>query len=306
MARLRTLPKVRDSISFLYFEHCRIEQDCHSIAVFQEKDCYRIPCANIRMLMLGPGSTITHAAVKTLTDNACEVQWVGENTLRFYASGRGVASNTERLLHQAGCWADGMRRLAIVRRMYLSRFDEVLKEDLTLQQIRGLEGVRMRTLYRRLSEEFGVEWKGRDYKPESWDDSDEVNRALSIANSCLYAVCLAAMNSVGYSPGLGFIHTGKPLSFIYDVADLYKAETSIPAAFEAVSDTYFDLESIVRRKCRERFQKVKLMRRIIGDVDGLLGFGGGDEGVVPDCYLWDDQIDRVEGGKDWSVLGEVE
>lgn len=304
MARLRTLPKVRDSISFLYFEHCRIEQDMHSIAVFQKDTCYRIPCANIRTLMLGPGTCITHAAVKSLTESACEVQWVGEDVLKFYAGGRGASSNTERLMHQAGMWADSMKRLGVVRHMYLTRFDEPLKEDLTLQQVRGLEGVRMRSLYQRLSQETGVEWKGRDYKVENWDDSDEINKALSIANACLYSVCQAALTSVGYSPGLGFVHTGKPLSFVYDVADLYKAETSIPAAFEAVSATYFDLNEVVRRKCREKFQGIKLMRKIIPDVDRLLLFRGDDESVVPECYLWDDHIDRVEGGKDWSEIGE--
>jgi CRISPR-associated protein Cas1 len=304
MARLRTLPKVRDSISFLYFEHCRIEQDMFSIAVFQKETCYRIPCANIRTLMLGPGTSITHAAVKSLTESACEIQWVGEDVLKFYAGGRGASSNTERLMHQAGIWADPIKRLGVVRRMYLSRFTEPLREDLTLQQIRGLEGVRMRSMYQQMSKSTGVEWKGRDYKMESWEDSDDINKALSSANACLYSVCQAALSAVGYLPGLGFVHTGKPLSFVYDVADLYKAETSIPAAFEAVSETYFNLNEVVRRKCREKFQEIKLMRRIIPDLDRLLLFDGEDEAMVPDCYLWDDHIDRVEGGKDWAEIGE--
>jgi CRISP-associated protein Cas1 len=304
MARLRTLPKVRDSIGFLYFEHCRIEKDDQSIAVFQKETCYQIPCANVRTLMLGPGSCITHAAVKTLAENACEIQWVGEDVLRFYAGGRGASSNTERLMHQATHWADPLKKLAVVRAMYLARFPEPLAENLTLQQIRGLEGVRMRSVYQRFSQETGVEWKGRDYKVERWDDSDEVNKALSIANACLYSVCQAAMTSVGYSPGLGFIHTGKPMSFVYDIADLYKSETSIPAAFEAVASTYFDLDSEVRRRCREKFQAAKLMKRIIPEIDRLISFNGSDEVVEPECYLWDDHIDRVEGGKDWSQIGD--
>lgn len=298
--RRRTIPKVRDSISFLYFEHCRIEQDVKAISVFQEKDRYRIPCASISTLMLGPGTSITHAAIKTLADNACEVHWVGEEALRFYTSGRGSSSNTERLFHQARLWADSLQRLSVVRRMYEFRFQEDLSPNLTLQQIRGFEGVRVRTLYSRLSKETGVEWKGRDYKQDDWNDANSINKALSLANVCLYAVCQAALTSVGYSSGLGFIHTGKPLSFVYDVADLYKAETSIPAAFEAVADTYFDLEEIVRRKCREKFHQARLMQRIIRDVDQVLQFQGGDETVEPTCFLWDDQVEQVEGGKDWS------
>lgn len=298
--RRRTLPKVRNSISFLYFEHCRIEQDVKAIAIFQEKDRYRIPCASISTLMLGPGTSITHAAIKTLAENACEVQWVGEEALRFYTSGRGSSSNTERLFHQARLWADSLQRLSVVRRMYEFRFQEDLSPDLTLQQIRGLEGVRVRTLYGHLSKATGVEWKGRNYKQDDWNDANSINKALSLANACLYAVCQAALTSVGYSTGLGFIHTGKPLSFVYDVADLYKAETSIPAAFEAVADTYFDLEEIVRRKCREKFYQAHLMQRIIRDVDQVLQYEGGDETVEPTCFLWDDQVEQVEGGKDWS------
>lgn len=134
----------------------------------------------------------------------------------------------------------------------------------------------------------------------SWEESDPINRALSIANSCLYAVCQAALNSVGYSPALGFIHTGKPLSFAYDIADLYKAETSIPAAFETVAETYFELGPVVRRKCRQRFGEQRLMHRIVQDIDRILEFGDPDAEAEPFCFLWDDQLQWVEGGKNWS------
>jgi CRISP-associated protein Cas1 len=301
MIRRRILPKVRDSISFLYFEHCRIEQDEKGIAIFQEKDRYRIPCASIATLMLGPGTAITHAAIKTLAENACQVHWVGQEALRFYTAGLGSSSNTERLFHQARFWADPLQKLGVVRRMYQFRFQEELPADLTLQQIRGFEGVRVRTLYSRLSQETGVEWKGRNYKPDDWNDANAINKALSIANSCLYAVCQAALTSVGYSPALGFVHTGKPLSFVYDIADLYKADTTIPAAFEAVADTYFDLEEIVRRKCREKFYQARLMQRLIQDVDRVLQYDGADETVEPTCFLWDDQLEQVEGGKDYAA-----
>lgn len=300
MTRLRTLPKARDRISFLYFEHCRIEQDERAIAVFKEQDKFFVPCASISTLLIGPGTSITHAAIKTLADNACEVHWVGADSLRFYASGRGGSGKTDRLQHQASLWADSLQRLSVVRRMYQFRFQEDLADDLTLEQIRGLEGVRVRTTYSQLSQTTGVEWKGRDYKQTDWNDADPINKALSIANSCLYAVCQAALNSVGYSSALGFIHTGKPLSFAYDVADLYKAETAIPAAFEAVAETFFELEPFVRRKCREKFQQHRLMRRIIQDVDQILEFGDPDAEAEPVCFLWDDQLQWVEGGKNWS------
>lgn len=299
MSRLRALPKARDRISFLYFEHCRIEQEGRAIAIFKEKSKFFVPCAAISTLLLGPGTTITHAAIKTLADNVCEVQWVGEDVMRFYAQGRSGANNTKRLIHQATLWADSIQRLAVVRRMYLFRFNEPLDDNLTLQQIRGHEGVRVRTLYQRWSKQTGVEWHGRDYKVGNWDAANPINRALSIANTCLYAVCQAAIHSVGYSPALGFIHTGNPLSFVYDIADLYKAETTIPAAFEAVADSYFDLDRWVRHRCHRHFADVRLMHRIVADIDKVLGFNTEEE-AEPICFLWDDILETVEGGKNWS------
>jgi len=303
MPSLRTLPKARDRISFLYFEHCRIEQEGRAIAVFKEKSKFFVPCAAVSTLLLGPGTSITHAAIKTLADNVCEVQWVGEDVMRFYAHGRSGANNAKRLIHQATLWADSIQRLAVVRRMYLFRFDEPLDEDLSLQQIRGHEGVRVRTLYQKWSRETGVEWKGRNYKSDNWDAADPINRALSVANTCLYAVCQAALHSVGYSSGLGFIHTGKPLSFVYDIADLYKGETTIPAAFEAASSGYFELDRFVRHRCHRRFADYRLMHRIVQDVDRVLGFKTEEE-EEPICLLWDDVLQTVEGGKDWSEDGD--
>jgi CRISP-associated protein Cas1 len=302
MARLRTLPKVRDNISFVYFEHCRIEQDDQAIAILKERDKMVLPCASIATLLLGPGTTITHAAIKALTDNCCEVHWVGQDLMRFYASGKGGSSNTDRLQHQVNTWADSLQRLGVVRRMYEFRFEEDLPQDLSLQQIRGHEGVRVRTLYGQLSAATGVEWQGRDYKQDNWQDADPINKALSIANSCIYGVCQAALNSVGYSSALGFVHTGKPLSFAYDVADLYKAETTIPAAFEAVASGALDLDAAVRRLCREKFVEHRLMHRLVGDVDRLLLYGNqnDEEEGEPFCFLWDDQLTKVEGGKNWS------
>jgi CRISP-associated protein Cas1 len=301
MANLRTLPKVRDSLSFAYFEHCRIEQGAKAIVIFKEREKYVVPCASISTLLLGPGSSITHAAIKTLAENACLIHWVGEDSLRFYANGTGSSGNTERLLHQARLWANESQRLSVVRRMYEFRFQEQLAEDLTLQQIRGLEGVRVRTAYGRMSKATGVEWQGRDYKQSSWENNSPINKALSMANSCLYGVCQAAINSVAYSPALGFIHTGKPLSFVYDVADLYKAETTIPAAFEAVAEGSFgdsDLGKTVRKKCRQKFSDHRLMRRIVQDIDRVMGFANPEAEAVN--LLWDDQIQWVEGGKNWS------
>ena len=221
--------------------------------------------------MLGPGTTVTHAAIRTVADCGCLVAWTGEQGVRFYAQGMGETRSAVRFLQQARLWADPAQRLRIVRRMYEMRFRDPLDSELTLRQIRGKEGARVRAAYADAATRFGVDWKGRSYDHSAWDASDPVNRALSAANSTLYGVCHAAIVAAGYSPSLGFIHTGKMLSFVYDVGDLYKMEVIVPAAFMEVAQGQVNLESRVRHRCRDLFVERDLLGRVLTDLDHLLG-----------------------------------
>ena len=256
---LAILPKVRDSYSYLYVEHCKIEQEAKAIAFYDAEGKTSVPCANLTTLMIGPGSTITHSAVKTLADNGCLVMWSGEGAVRFYAQGMGETRGSRRLLRQAFLSSLPVLRLRVVRRMYEMRFQEELPEEMTLQQIRGREGVRVRTAYSQASEATGITWNGRSYNKDNWMDADPVNRALSCANSCLYGVCHAAIVSAGYSTALGFIHTGRILSFVYDIADMYKADITIPLAFSVVKESEQDLESRVRHRLRDAFHETRFL-----------------------------------------------
>ncbi|MCP4357486.1 MAG: type I-E CRISPR-associated endonuclease Cas1 [Chloroflexi bacterium] len=271
MRNLQELPKLRDSLSYLYLEHGRLEQDSKSVAfIDKNKGITPIPAAALSVLMMGPGTTVTHAAVKALADNGCLVVWSGEDGTRMYAQGSGETRKAYHLLRQAELAGDPQKRLMVVRRMYEIRFAESLDPDLSLQQIRGKEGARVRDAYATAGREFGVEWHGRRYDRQNWNNSDPINRALSTANALLNGLCHAAIVSGGYSPALGFIHTGKQLSFVYDIADLYKAEITIPVAFWAVSLGTHDLYKRVRRGCREAFKSQRLLNRILPDIDGLL------------------------------------
>jgi CRISP-associated protein Cas1 len=206
---LHTLPRVRDSWSYLYVDHCRVEQEQHAIAIFDEHGKTPVPCAALSVLMLGPGSTITHAAVHALADNGCLVLWTGESGVRMYAQGMGETRSSRNTLRQARLWSNPELRLRVVFNLYQMRFDEILDPGTTLRQVRGKEGARVRAAYAEASRETGVPWQGRHYKATQWERADPVNRALSAANSCLYGICHAAIVSAGYSPALGFIHTGK-------------------------------------------------------------------------------------------------
>ena len=267
---LHLLPKVRDSWSYLYVEHCLVDQEDRAIA-FQDADGrVPVPCASLMLLMLGPGTRITHAAVRALAESGCSVVWTGEEGVRVYAHGLGETRSARGLEQQVGLWANPDSRLRVVRRMYQLRFKEPVPDSHSIRQVRGMEGVRMREAYATASRETGVPWTGRSYKRDDWGRSDPVNRALSAANSCLYGVCHAAVVSAGYSPALGFIHTGKALSFVYDVADFYKTMLTIPVAFKTVASGTHDLESRVRHALRDAFAEARLLGHIVDDIQNVL------------------------------------
>lgn len=264
---LHDLPRFDDKLTYLYVEHAVVEQHDFAISVHKaDGSSMAVPAAALAILMLGPGTTLTHAAVKSLADNNCQVLWIGEHGVRFYAQGLGGARSSRNLLRQAFLATQDTARLKVVVRMYCMRFDEQPAPDLTLQQLRGKEGIRVRQAYAAASREFGITWQGRRYDRGNWVSADPVNRALSAANSCLYGLCHAAILSAGYSPGLGFIHTGKQLSFVYDVADLYKARVTIPVAFREAASSAENLEPRVRRACRDAFRAERLVERILPDI----------------------------------------
>lgn len=270
MQDLHELPKLKDSLSYLYTEHCIIEQKVKAVEMIDEDGRVMIPAANLTVLLLGPGTSITHAAIKALADNGCGVVWVGEDATRFYAHGIGETRRAYHLLHQAKLASDPRLRLEVCKRMYRKRFDEELDPSLSIQQLRGKEGARVRTAYTQASIQYDVPWQGRRYKRGSWGDTDPPNRALSMANALLNGICHAGIVTGGYSPALGFIHTGKQRSFVYDIADLYKVEITIPLAFQLVGESTSNLYSRVRQACREAFKEHKLLKRILGDIDELL------------------------------------
>lgn len=255
---LRALARYSDSLSQVYLEHAVIEREDHSIAAFTPEGRITLPAANLSCVILGPGTRITHAAVKVLADCGSVVVWTGAEGLQFYACGQSKTRLSRGIELQAHHWADPNRRLQVVRRMYEVRFPDPLPAGLTLQQIRGKEGVRVRETYQKLARDYGVSWNGRRYERSNWEESDPINKALSAANAALYAIVLAGLHSLGYSPSLGFIHTGKQLSFVYDVADLVKTETSLPAAFQAVSGGTAGVESQARRILREQCSLIRL------------------------------------------------
>lgn len=303
MQDLHLLPKLRDSLSYLYVEHAVLERRDSALLVLQETGKTAVPAASLSLLMAGPGTTVTHAAVKLLCENGCSILWIGEDMGKFYAQGLGETRRAYHLLRQAELVSDPKLRLAVVIKMYEKRFGRSIPEGTELEQIRGMEGVRVRNTYAIASRKWGVPWHGRNYDRGNWNNSDPINRALSSANAVLNGICHAAIVSGGYSPALGFLHTGKQLSFVYDIADLYKAEFTIPIAFQTMAEGTNEVEKRARQNCRDIFRERKLLQRILPDIDEILGitqeedsFAGDEDPAMPEDW-WQPE-DQAQGPDD--------
>ncbi len=295
------------SISFLYFERCRIDQSDLSVVVIDDEGTIAIPVANLASLLLGPGVRITHRAMSNLADHGCSVVWVGEEGVRFYAGGVGRARKTHFTERHAQVWGNPRERARMSRVLYRLRFPGENVAGLSVAQLRGREGARIRHAYRLASRRTGVPWDGRVYDPDDWWDSDPVNRALSSANACLYGLAHAAIAALGLIHGLGFIHTGTALSFVYDVADLYKAEIAIPAAFEAAADDPPDIGNVVRRAMRDHFRRSRLMEKMVADLVVLFGEDFPNDEALEELSqeryligLWDPEFGTLPGGRNYA------
>lgn len=304
MQNLHQLPKLRDSLSYLYVEHAVIEREDNAVLFMQETGQTTVPAANLSLLLLGPGTSITHAAVGVLTENGCSLLWIGQDTQKFYAQGLGETRRARHIIRQAEMVSDPAKRMQVVLKMYAMRFGYDLPADLSLEQIRGMEGARVRTAYSQLARQYGVCWSGRNYDRYNWVNADPVNRALSAANAVLNGICHAAVVSGGYSTALGFLHTGKSLSFVFDIADLYKTGITVPIAFQIAAEGSDQVEKRTREACREYFREKKLLERILPDIDALMDMPPeveNEEYDVPDYEpAWWQPVDSVEEGEPWS------
>ncbi len=294
---LQALATIKDRITFVYAEHCKISRANGAITIHDEQGTKAIPAAMISTLLLGPGTEISHRAVELISDAGVSIIWVGEHGVRFYASGRALTNHSALLLKQAKYVSNEKLHIQVARKMYQLRFPDEDVSKLTMQQLRGREGSRVRNIYKQQSKKWNVEWKGRNYDPESYEKGDIVNKSLSAGNACLYGIAHAVICALGCSPGLGFVHVGHELSFVYDIADLYKAEVTIPVAFEIASKKVEEVDGETRRKIRDALKNGKILDRMVHDIKWLLSDDFKEEDYKSVLYLWD----NVDGNKDHGI-----
>lgn len=302
---LLELPRVSDRITFMYLEHSTINRQDSSITVTDRRGTARIPAAMISVLMLGPGTEITHRAMELIGDTGTSIVWVGERGVRLYAHGRALTRSSRLLEIQAKLVSNRRSRLAVARKMYQLRFPDENVSNLTMQQLRGREGARVREVYRDYSKKFGVKWTRREYDPTDFESGTAINQALSAANVALYGLAYSVIVAIGLAPGLGFIHVNHELSFVYDIADLYKAVTSIPVAFEVVSEAEAeaDIGQKTRLRMRDVFVDGRIIKSIVKDIKYLLDIDDEfAEEEVDIIHLWDEKDQLVKHGVNYSYF----
>lgn len=274
LPRLKPIP-IKDRVSFVFLEMGNLDVLDGAFVLVDVKGVRtHIPVGGVSCLMLEPGIRVSHAAVALASRVGCLLIWVGEGGVRLYASGQPGGARADRLLYQAQLALDDVARLNIVRKMYSLRFGEAPPERRSVDQLRGIEGARVRKMYDLMARQFGVEWKGRNYAHTEWESGDIPNRCLSAATACLYGVCEAAILAAGYAPAVGFIHTGKPRSFVYDIADIFKFETVVPVAFRVASKSPLEPEREARLGCRDAFRRTRILDRIVPVIEEILAAGG--------------------------------
>jgi CRISPR-associated protein Cas1 len=288
---------IKDRSSILFLEKGRLDVlDGAFVLVDENGVRVHIPVGGVVCLMLEPGTRVSHAAVALAARAGTLLIWVGEAGVRLYAAGQPGGARADRLLYQARLALDDEARLRVVRKMYALRFGEDAPARRSIDQLRGIEGARVRETYKGLAARHGVTWNGREYDPSDWASADTVNQCLSAATAALYGITEAAVLAAGYAPAIGFLHTGKPQSFVYDIADLFKFETVVPVAFRVASAAQagrpLDGARVsnpvgeVRRRCRDVFRRSQILTRLIPTIQEVLAAGGLEVPESPPEAMW--------------------
>jgi len=270
---LKPIP-IKDRNSMIFVGMGQIDvKDGAFVVIDKNGERMHIPVGSVVCIMLEPGTRVSHAAVKLAATTGTLLIWVGEAGVRLYSVGQPGGARSDHLLYQAKLALDENLRLKVVRKMFEMRFGEPAPERRSVEQLRGIEGARVRKTYQLLAKQYNVDWKGRRYDPKDWKKGDVVNQCISAATSCLYGVTEAAILAAGYAPAIGFIHTGKPLSFVYDIADIWKFDTVVPLAFKIAAKKPYTPDKEVRTACRELFRTDKVLKRLIPLIEEVLAAG---------------------------------
>ncbi|MCC6227324.1 MAG: type I-E CRISPR-associated endonuclease Cas1 [Microthrixaceae bacterium] len=315
---IAALPRLVEQLTFLHVSKARLIQDETGVVALMEENeqplRVPLPTASVAAVLLGPGCSITTAAMSTIAKHGTALLWVGSDGSRTHCWTYSLTSSARWAEAQAALWADPIRRKEVAVAMYEKRFGGLPPGGtVTLRRLRGLEGQRMKRLYKALADKHRIKFR-RDYDPNDFGSGDPINQALSAANAALYGIALAAITALGCHPGLGFVHSGSIAAFVHDIADLYKADTSIPAAFQASHSAEPALQA--RRLTRDAFLRAGILERAVRDIQDLLKAGlahtapaegllRDDHGYVPGGTNYASQAGDEAGTSSLQIAGDL-
>jgi len=255
---------IKEKVPFVYLDR-GILGVLNGNLIFSNKDgSISIPIGIIHCIFIGPGSSISHDAIKLISNMKCLIIWCDGSGLKLYSNGFYNKNNTDKLIHQVLLSSDENKRCVISKKMFKLRFNKDIIESVSLNQLRGMEGYEVKLIYANLSENYHIKWNGRDFS-----GNDLVNKCLNIANSYLYGIVESAIMISGYHPSIGFMHSGYR-SFVYDIADLFKFHVTVPIAFDIASQNIIDCQKIIQMECMKVFNEEKLLRQLIPTINMVL------------------------------------
>jgi CRISPR-associated protein Cas1 len=238
---------------------------------------YAIPFQMVSCICMMPGSTVSHDALRLLARHGTGLAVTGMDGVRLYASMPFGPDASKRARNQVKAWSDPQHKTLIARRMYAWRLGEIVP-NADLDVLRGIEGSRVRESYKRIAQEFHIEWKSRKYDRSHPDQDDPVNACINHASTAVKSAAQVAVAITGTIPQLGFIHEDSGISFALDIADLVRDEVTLPIAFAAVKDRRPNetWDRAVRRHSSVVFKRKTVVARMIDRIKEL--FDGDDRG----------------------------
>jgi len=255
---------LRDREPFLFLEYGRLSADDSAFLFENKSGCFDVPAAMFAALLLQPGVTVTHEAVRLAAQQQTLLIWVGEGGARYYSTGLTRASRiTSRIMRQAEIAQSDILRTEAARNVYRIMFDAQPVGLSRLDQFRGWEGARVRELYKEIANQYGITWVSKQAAPTA------LQQCLGMATSCLYALCEAVIHASGYHPSIGIIHSGSPVSLAYDLADTVKFKTVVPLAFQVYSLGTKSPLVDARHACRDSFRRHKLSAILFDNIQEI-------------------------------------
>lgn len=265
LGRETSLPhRIRSPFVALEYGVLRVDDHCLFLDR-QDGSGIEVPVGMVSAVLLEPGVSVTHEAVKLAAESDVLLVWVGEAGVRVYSSGMPGGKHAPRLIRQVMQHIDPVERMRAARRMYWLMFNELMPETRSLERLRGMEGSKVKSLYITLAKQYGIPWSGRERADQALKDS------LGIATSCLYGLAEAVVLSAGFSPAIGIVHSSDPRSLVYDLADTVKFTTVVPAAFQTFKESPVDTRNRVRRACRDLFREQKTATVLFDNLYEILG-----------------------------------